>query len=151
MIINLSFFPSMPNAVPFVDITEEEPYESLPPSTSRWAHLLAGGLAGISEHCIMYPLDSIKTRMQIVYPSPLAIYTSPWHAFKSISMSEGLLRLWKGMSSVALGAGPAHAIYFLTYEEAKRLLIRPDQVGHAPLSTGITISCLTILFYLFTS
>ena len=27
-------------------------------------HMLAGAIAGISEHVAMYPMDTIKTRMQ---------------------------------------------------------------------------------------
>ncbi len=38
---------------------EEVDYESLP--TSRLStHLLAGGLAGMMEHCCMYPVDCVK-------------------------------------------------------------------------------------------
>lgn len=34
-------------------------YESLP-TDKLWAHLLAGGAAGIMEHCVMYPVDCVK-------------------------------------------------------------------------------------------
>ena len=44
--------------------TEDDDYESLPETTSRMVHLFAGGLAGISEHCIMYPFDAIKVSTQ---------------------------------------------------------------------------------------
>lgn len=38
---------------------EEVDYESLP--TDRLsAHLLAGGAAGMMEHCCMYPVDCVK-------------------------------------------------------------------------------------------
>lgn len=39
---------------------EEIDYESLPSQASTGSHLLAGGLAGITEHSITYPLDVIK-------------------------------------------------------------------------------------------
>lgn len=36
-------------------------YEQLPtPSTTT--NMIAGGAAGILEHCVMYPMDSIKVR-----------------------------------------------------------------------------------------
>ena len=39
----------------------EVDYESLP--TDRLsAHLIAGGAAGIMEHCVMYPVDCVKVR-----------------------------------------------------------------------------------------
>lgn len=37
----------------------EDEYESLP-SASTPVHMLAGAAAGIMEHCVMYPLDSVK-------------------------------------------------------------------------------------------
>lgn len=36
-------------------------YESLP-SGSVVTHMIAGAIAGTAEHCVMYPLDSVKVR-----------------------------------------------------------------------------------------
>ena len=44
----------------------DDEYESLPKHSSPSVHLLAGAMAGISEHCIMYPFDSIKVRQGII-------------------------------------------------------------------------------------
>jgi solute carrier family 25 iron transporter 28/37 len=27
--------------------------------------MVAGALAGVSEHCVMFPMDTVKTRMQV--------------------------------------------------------------------------------------
>ena len=35
-------------------------YESLPETTTMTTHLMAGAVAGIMEHCVMYPVDSVK-------------------------------------------------------------------------------------------
>ena len=92
-----------------------ELYEELPPSVSRSAHLLAGAMAGMAEHTCTFPLDALKTRMQtgdLKLPS--------FHRlFRQTLRQEGMLRLWRGISSVVLGAGPAHGIYFATYEALK--------------------------------
>ena len=40
----------------------EVDYESLP-TDKLWAHLLAGGAAGVTEHCVMYPVDCVKVCM----------------------------------------------------------------------------------------
>ena len=45
-------------------VEEEEDYESLPADTSHFIHLLAGGLAGMTEHCAMYPFDAIKVNIK---------------------------------------------------------------------------------------
>lgn len=36
-----------------------EVYETLPTSSVA-VHMTAGAFAGIMEHCVMYPLDSVK-------------------------------------------------------------------------------------------
>lgn len=94
-------------------------YESLPPNYSLTANMLAGAFAGIAEHSVMYPIDLLKTRMQVANPSPAAVYTGISNAMITITRLEGFRALWRGVSSVVMGAGPAHAVYFATYEAVK--------------------------------
>jgi hypothetical protein len=49
--------------------------------------------------------DSQKTRMQIVNPSPSAMYSGISNAMVTISRAEGFWSLWRGLSSVVMGAG----------------------------------------------
>lgn len=113
---------------------DESEYESLP--TERvTVHLAAGALAGVMEHCVMYPVDCVKTRMQSLRPHPNAIYRNMHHAFKSMVTREGLLTPFRGINVVALGAGPAHALYFSTYEATKKF-INGNQTTYNPLSHG---------------
>ncbi|KAJ3220289.1 Fe(2+) transporter [Dinochytrium kinnereticum] len=95
----------------------EDDYETIPHS-SVYVNLMAGALAGITEHTVMYPFDSIKTRMQVLSPQPSALYTSVSNALKRITSTEGFNALWRGVNSVIIGAGPAHALYFATYEHS---------------------------------
>lgn len=39
-----------------------EDYENLPTSASVSTHMTAGAMAGILEHSVMYPVDSVKVR-----------------------------------------------------------------------------------------
>ena len=63
----------------------------------------------------------IQTRMQVFATSPAAVYTGLGNAFTRISSTEGVRVLWRGVSSVIMGAGPAHAVHFGTYEAVKEL------------------------------
>ena len=38
---------------------EDSEYESLPTEKVS-VHLMAGAIAGVMEHCVMYPVDSVK-------------------------------------------------------------------------------------------
>lgn len=100
---------------------EEVDYESLP-TTRLSAHLLAGAAAGVMEHCSMYPVDCVKTRMMALNPDPKASYRSLPQAFYRIITQENPRALFRGMGVVASGAGPAHAIYFSCYEFTKKFL-----------------------------
>ncbi|KAK6463554.1 mitochondrial carrier domain-containing protein [Scheffersomyces coipomensis] len=102
--------------------TVEIDYEALPEDASLVAHLTAGAFAGIMEHTVMYPIDSLKTRMQISN-SPQEFSKSVIATINKISSSEGAYSLWRGVSSVVLGAGPAHAVYFSVFEATKTLLV----------------------------
>lgn len=142
-------------------IEEEFDYEGLA-HDSLAINMLAGSLAGISEHAVMFPVDSIKvrfpfppvllpkriadspfpfspllvqTRMQVLSTSPASVYTSMSDAFRRISSTEGTKRLWRGVASVILGAGPAHAVYFGSYELAKEMA-GGNEGGYSFLATG---------------
>lgn len=97
-----------------------------PPELSFYSHMLAGAAAGTTEHLAMFPLDTVKTRMQAVPHGGASIshalnYGSLRSAVGTILRREGVGGLYRGVGAAALGAGPAHALYFATYEAAKRL------------------------------
>ncbi|RKP23350.1 mitochondrial carrier [Syncephalis pseudoplumigaleata] len=123
---------------------EEHDYEALPETTPLYTHLLAGALAGISEHSIMYPFDFIKTRMQIINPNPQAVYHGITHAIQSIRTTEGAQAMWRGISSMVVGAGPAHALYFATYEHCKEMFGGNIGDEHHFLATGAAGACATV-------
>lgn len=41
-------------------VETEIDYEGLPQGVSTSTHMLAGAVAGIMEHCVMYPVDCVK-------------------------------------------------------------------------------------------
>ncbi|KIM44989.1 hypothetical protein M413DRAFT_368034 [Hebeloma cylindrosporum] len=122
---------------------EDIDYESLPTNAGLAVNMLAGALAGISEHAVMFPVDSIKTRMQVFATSPVAIYSGVGNAFSRISSTEGMRALWRGVSSVILGAGPAHAVHFGTLEAVKELA-GGNEAGNQWLATSLAGASATI-------
>ena len=85
----------------------------------------------------MYSLDTVKTRQQ---GAPgVAKYNSLSGAYRSLMLEEGVLRgLYAGVTPAMLGSVPGTAIFFATYEIAKRNLIDvgvPDTVSH--LTSGL--------------
>ncbi|XP_008792362.1 mitoferrin-like [Phoenix dactylifera] len=103
-----------------------------------WNFMVAGSIAGMVEHMAMFPVDTLKTRMQMLAAS------SPHHALvgrflAAIVRSEGPSGLYRGIAAMGLGAGPAHAVYFAVYEVCKDRFggNRPDG-RHHPLIHAIS-------------
>ncbi|KAL8969471.1 MAG: hypothetical protein Q9183_001979 [Haloplaca sp. 2 TL-2023] len=123
---------------------EEYDYEGLPPNFTLAENMAAGAFAGIAEHTLMYPFDLLKTRLQVINPSPGGLYTGLTNALSTISKAEGVGSLWRGISSVILGAGPAHAVYFATYEAVKHAMGGNMGNEHHPLAAATSGACATI-------
>lgn len=107
---------------------DEDPYESLPGGRSTLVYMSAGAAAGVLEHCIMYPVDVVRTRMQSIrpqYPSQ-TIWTS---VSQLIKMER--FKTFRGMAAVITGAGPAHALYFSCYENLKQFMLHRNFINAA--------------------
>jgi solute carrier family 25 iron transporter 28/37 len=97
--------------------------------------MVAGSIAGMVEHIAMFPIDTLKTRTQMMtggYGSA-QISSSVPKVLSAIIRSEGVLGLYRGVGAMALGAGPAHAVYFSVYEFFKERM-GGNKPGHHPLS-----------------
>jgi len=94
---------------------EEHDWEERSPDTALSQHMIAGSIAGMVEHAVVFPLDSIKTHMQAtnIESGGRAGWTV---TAKDLIRIRGPLFLWRGVT-VTLGAVvPAHAFMFATYE-----------------------------------
>lgn len=110
-------------------------------------HMGAGALAGMAEHMVMFPVDTIKTRMQSYVALRDFASLSMLNTTRTIISTEGIPALWRGVGAVALSAGPAHALYFATYEAVRKTLAptqRSDGDVH-PGATAIAGICATIV------
>ncbi|XP_073144495.1 uncharacterized protein [Henckelia pumila] len=81
--------------------------------------MIAGSVAGMVEHMAMFPVDTVKTQMQVLGSCPIRS-ASVKQALQSILRSDGLRGLYRGIGAMGLGAGPAHAVYFSVYELCKK-------------------------------
>ena len=84
--------------------------------------------------------------MQVFQSSPAASYSGVGDAFTRISATEGGRALWRGVSSVILGAGPAHAVHFGTYETIKELA-GGNRQGSQLMATGAYSGCRSIVLH----
>lgn len=91
---------------------------------------VSGALAGLSVDVALFPIDTIKTRLQ----SPAGFWSS-----------GGFSRIYLGIGSTFSGSAPSAALFFLTYESSRRMLEgRTNETTRNMLaaSTAETIACL---------
>lgn len=81
-------------------------------------HILAGSIAGVVEHTLFLPIDSIKTHQQ-----SLTVKKNVTEIISHIrGQPGGLLNFWRGSSIMVIGCVPAHALFFSIYEYSQRKL-----------------------------
>jgi solute carrier family 25 S-adenosylmethionine transporter 26 len=81
----------------------------------RWT--FAGGFAGFAVDVSLFPLDTIKTRLQ---------------SQQGFQAAGGFKHLYRGLSSVALGSAPTASIFFLIYSNLKEIIkVQPTILADA--------------------
>jgi solute carrier family 25 iron transporter 28/37 len=119
-----------------------------------YGHMIAGAVAGTTEHTAMFPLDTIKTRMQTATKiggerlgmfQSASFETTARQAASALLKKEGVRGLYRGVAAVGIGAGPAHAVYFATYEYMKAHLGAGKQGEHHPMTHALAGSCATVI------
>eukprot|EP01098_Paradermamoeba_levis_P009907 TRINITY_DN4148_c0_g1_i4.p1 TRINITY_DN4148_c0_g1~~TRINITY_DN4148_c0_g1_i4.p1 ORF type:complete len:255 (-),score=45.94 TRINITY_DN4148_c0_g1_i4:148-912(-) len=74
-----------------------------------YVNFLAGGIAGVTEICVTYPLDVVKTRFQLkVGENKASIFST----MAEIVKNEGFSRLYRGIVPPILMEAPKRAVKF---------------------------------------
>ena len=80
------------------------------------ASILAGGTAGSLSWAIVYPVDLIKSRIQVLPLSASKSERSMWNIAKISYQQGGWRSLYRGLGITMLRAFPVNAVIFPTYE-----------------------------------
>ncbi|KAL1898123.1 hypothetical protein Sste5346_003525 [Sporothrix stenoceras] len=96
--------------------------------------MLAGAFAAFTVDLLVYPLDTIKTRMQSrdyikTYAEASSTSSKPIATAKALKRATvpsayALRGLYQGIGTVILATLPASAVFFTTYEWAKKIVGR---------------------------
>ncbi|SAM00280.1 hypothetical protein [Absidia glauca] len=88
--------------------------------------LLAGGMAGTAVDTVLFPLDTIKTRLQ---------------SQAGFMASGGMRGVYSGLLAAVVGSAPSASLFFVTYEAAKRVLSTSIDPTYTPLIHMVAASC----------
>jgi len=101
--------------------------------TSFLTSLISGGMAGMAVDISLFPLDTIKTRLQ---------------SKQGFWAAGGFKNIYSGLGPAAVGSAPNAAIFFCTYDTVKRVAVNKfgyqdsAAVHMAAASTGEVAACL---------
>lgn len=121
-----------------LDWEEWDPYD-----VPFWKHALAGSMAGIMEHVAIYPVDTVKTRMQAAPTSLTSIRLGALDTASHIIKTDGMSGLFRGCMAISVGCIPAHIGLFGTYELTKAALLSKNK--HEPLRAAFCGAAATIV------
>ncbi|XP_029797973.1 mitochondrial ornithine transporter 1-like [Suricata suricatta] len=83
--------------------------------------MLSGGVAGICLWLVIYPVDCIKSRIQVLSMS--GKQAGFIGTLVSIVKNEGIAALYSGMKATMIRAFPANGSLFLAYEYSRRMMM----------------------------
>ncbi|OQS05494.1 Mitochondrial Carrier (MC) Family [Thraustotheca clavata] len=90
-----------------------------------------GAVAGFMSKLIVYPLDTVKKRMQMqgiprheAYGAAIPRYTSSWRCAHDILRHEGVAGFYKGTVPSLIKSGVSHSCTFTVYEITASILRR---------------------------
>ncbi|KAL5364101.1 mitochondrial carrier domain-containing protein [Aspergillus floccosus] len=109
--------------------------ETEPLVSSLWTRsLISGAIAGLTVDCSLYPLDTIKTRLQ------KARHHTPSAPAPRLSLQQTIRGIYAGLPSVLLGSAPSAAFFFIVYDGVKRSLLPPPTTTEIPSRTHIILT-----------
>lgn len=115
------------NKVPLHHVDSESKSITTSTTTSFTTALIAGGLAGTSVDTALFPIDTLKTRMQ-----------SP----QGFIRAGGFRGIYNGLGAAAVGSAPGAALFFCSYEV--RMII---QYVHVHVHARLPVVCIRFILH----
>jgi len=117
-----------------------------------WGLAVAGSTGAVLANALVYPLDIVKTRLQVqikqhqrdasidAHTTNERHYTGTLHAISTIIEDEGLSGLYSGIVGSLLGVGSTNFAYFYWYSTVRALYLGKVHKGSDRLSTAVELS-----------
>ena len=100
-------------------------YNLFPPRTSDF---LAGGISGVVSKCAVFPLDTVRKRLQVQGPTrekyihkDIPLSQGIIHCTTEIIRREGVRGLYKGLGVALLKSGPSAAVTLWVFDGSIRM------------------------------
>ncbi|KAG6018365.1 hypothetical protein E4U43_002524 [Claviceps pusilla] len=130
------------------------------PEISPWGRAAAGATGAVLANALVYPLDIVKTRLQVQVRSKKSgspsssdtpHYNSTWDAIFRIVRDDGVGGLYAGINGSLIGVASTNFAYFYWYTVARSLYVKSSKSVGSPsiaieLALGAAAGALAQLF-----
>ncbi|KAI1167847.1 mitochondrial carrier [Nemania serpens] len=114
--------------------------QSKPDRLPPWGAAVAGATGAVLANSLVYPLDIVKTRLQVqvkrkpgdVHSDVGPHYTSTWDAITKMVAEDGIQGLYAGMNGALLGVASTNFAYFYWYSVVRELYFKSKKVATPP-------------------
>ncbi|PHH69689.1 hypothetical protein CDD80_6563 [Ophiocordyceps camponoti-rufipedis] len=131
------------------------------PEVSPWSRATAGAAGAVLANMLAYPLDIVKTRLQVQVgqgdfkstADSEVHYTSTWNAISRIVAEDGIRGLYAGMNGSLVGVASTNFAYFYWYTVVRSLYLKscPARRSSPPMSVELALGAVAgALAQLFT-
>ncbi|KAK2612948.1 ADP/ATP carrier protein [Conoideocrella luteorostrata] len=119
------------------------------PEISPWGRAAAGATGAVLANALVYPLDIVKTRLQVqVRPnksgsqlvSETPHYNSTWDAISRIVTDDGIKGLYAGINGSLIGVASTNFAYFYWYSVARALYMKSSKAASSSPSIAIELA-----------
>ncbi|XP_036336440.1 peroxisomal membrane protein PMP34 [Rhagoletis pomonella] len=86
-----------------------------------WVHAVSGAAGGCIAMSTFYPLDTVRSRLQLEDPDKIGAARSPTQVIKEIVLGEGFQALYRGLGPVLQSLCISNFVYFYTFHSLKAL------------------------------
>ncbi|XP_040196285.1 mitochondrial ornithine transporter 1-like [Rana temporaria] len=84
--------------------------------------MISGGFGGISLWLVVFPVDCVKSRIQVL--SMTGKQAGFMKTFASILRNEGIFALYSGLKPTLIRAFPANGALFVAYEYSRKMMMQ---------------------------